>query len=448
MNISRSSESSNNYRSFIDDKGSKAAVTLNVSINGTAFDLVYNAQDEAFDGSPSQKALGIVNFAEHYNCGYALLLGTDCWVSANSGISLQAQIESNEQIIYQYDLLVLPLDDSIYIAELSDGFVTREKVQPVEQAIEFLNEYEGSKAILAGGKMSRVLDNENYPVNCEGDVFISGDDALPFTFQPLNWLLLKNKFYHHRLLVPFSMALAVVALVIVILIKLQGNQPEPEPELVPQLEVQPLISEIPKVEVAPKLTVFSSNLKNSAGQLLQSLLPRLADANLDFFKTCRLKQITVSNTHVVFSGEKMDNTNVQYMGCGYDRLRQVTNALSFDLSIEDYNWEAKADLAIEEAQPTSRTDFVTTMKRLQLLSDYIHWQFNVVETNHEGEEQEVRIILSGDNLKIQALEAITEVFMSLSAKFDNASFNFSADHLQLVDASMEFTLFTGTEVDL
>ena len=446
MNISKSSNSSNNYRSLIDDKDSKAAVTLNVSINGIAFDLVYNAQDEGFDGSPSQKALGIVNFAEHYSCGYALLLGTDCWVSANSGISLQAQIESNDQIIFQYDLLVLPLDDSIYIAELSDGFVTREKVQPVEQAIEFLNEHEGSKAILAGGKMSRALENENYPVNCKADVFISGGDALPFTFQPLNWLLLKNKFYHHRLLVPFSMALAVVALVIVILIKLQGNQPEPE--LVPQLEVQPSISEIPKVVVAPKLTVFSSNLKNSAGQLLQGLSTRLADANLDFFKTCRLKQITVSNTHVVFSGEKMDNTDVQYIGCGYDRLRQVTNALSFDLSIEDYNWEAKADLAIEEAQPTSRTDFVTTMKRLQLLSDYIHWQFNILEINHDGKEQEVRVTLSGDNLQVQALEAITEVFMSLSAKFENASLNFNTDHLELVDASMEFTLFTGTEVDL
>lgn len=446
MNSSVLSDLSQNYRSLIDDEGSKGAVTLNVSINGTGFDLVYNAQDEAFDGSPSQKASGIVNFAEHYRCGYALLLGTDCWVSANSGISLQAQIESNEQIIFQYDLLVLPLDDSIYIAELSDGFVTREKVQPVEQAIEFLNEHEGSKAILAGGKMSRVLDNENYPVNCKAEIFITGNDALPFTFQPLNWLLLKNKLYHHRLLVPLSIALAIVALIIVILIKLQGNQPEPE--LVPQLEVQPLITDLPKVVPPPQLIRIPSNLKNSAGQLLQSLSTTLVSTNLDFFKTCRLKKITVNNNHIAFSGEKMDNTDVQYMGCGYDRLRQVSNALSFDLSIEDNSWEAKADLAVAEAEPTSRTDFVKTMKRLQLLSDYIHWQFNIVETNHDGKEQEVRVTLSGDNLQVQALEAITEVFMSLSAKFENASLNFNADHLQLVDASMEFTLFTGTEVDL
>ena len=447
MNIFKDPDLSQNYLSLIDgDEDSKGAVSLNVSINGRAFDLVYNAQDEAFDGAPSQKALGIVNFAKYYSCGYALLLGTDCWVSANSGISLQAQIESNEQIIYHYDLLVLPLDDSIYIAELSDGFVTKEKVQPVEQAIEFLNEHEGSKAILAGGKMSRVLDNENYPVNCKAEVFTTGIDALPFTFQPLNWLLLKNKLYHHRLLVPLSTVLAIVAVVIVTLIKLQGNQPEPE--LVPQLEVQPLITELPKVVPPPKLIRVSSDLKNSAGQLLQSLLPSLADANLDFFKTCRLKKITINKNHIAFSGEKMDNTDVQYMGCGYDRLQQVTSALSFDLSIEDNSWEAKADLAVAEAQPTSRTDFVKTMKRLQLLSDYIHWQFNIVETNHDGKEQEVRVTLTGDNLQVQALEAITEVFMSLSARFENASLNFNADHLELVDASMEFTLFTGTEVDL
>ena len=156
-----------NYRSIIDgDETLKEAVTLNLSINGTAFDLVYNARDEAFDGSPRQIAEGIVNFANHYQCGYALLLGKDCWVSANSGISFQAQIESNEQINQQYDLVVLPLDDSIYTAELSDGFVTREKVQPIKQALEFLTDHEGSKAILAGGKMSRVLDHENFPLNC------------------------------------------------------------------------------------------------------------------------------------------------------------------------------------------------------------------------------------------------------------------------------------------
>ena len=71
-----------------------------------------------------------------------------------------------------------------------------------------------------------------------------------------------------------------------------------------------------------------------------------------------------------------------------------------------------------------------------------------METNHDGKEQEVRVTLTGDNLQVQALEAITEVFMSLSARFENASLNFNADHLELVDASMEFTLFTGTEVDL
>lgn len=443
MNIESKPNAQANYRSMIggdSDDISKGAVTLNLSIYGTSFDLIYNAPDEAFDGSPRQVASGIVNFASHYRCGYVLLLGKDCWISANPGISFQAQIESNEQINQQYDVVVLPLDDSIYIAELSDGFVTREKVQPTEQALDFLADHKGSKAILAGGEMSRALEHKGFPVNCEEEIYFSDSKVSPYSFISLNWFLVKNKLYHHRLLVPLTILLAIFAFIIGTVIKLQSIQPE-------QVIIQPQVPEVAKAVVPAKIAVIPSNLRNSAGQFLQQISPRLSGPSLDFLKTCRLKQISINHSYITYSGEKMDNTDERLLGCGYDRLRKLAPALSLELTIEGYVWNAKTKLAAENPQSTPRSDFVRTMSRLKLLGEYIHWPFEIVETTHKGKQQEVRVAFSATNLTMQGLEAITEVFMSLSAEFESAHLSFNPDNLKLVNANFEFTVFTSSEVD-
>lgn len=431
---------SESYRSIIDGHGAtNEAVTLNLSINGTAFDLVYNARDDAFDGSPGQIAAGIVNFANHYRCGYALLLGKDCWVSANSGISFQAQIESNKEINQRYDLVVLPLDDSVYIAELRDGFVSSEKVQPVEQALEFLADYAGSKAILAGGKVSKALDAKKYSVNCKARIFYTGNDALPYSFQSLNWLLVKNKLFHLRLLIPLAIFLCVFAFLIIVAMKFKTMQPE-------KAEIKPQLPSVAEAVVQPKMPMLPSNLKNSAGQVLQAISPKLTGSGLDFLKTCRLKEITINSSHLIYRGNKMDNTDMRLIGCGYHRLWEVTQALSLQLAVDGYNWEAKSKNIVGTAQATPRTDFIKTMSRLKFLGEYIHWQFDIINAKDNGKHQEVRVAFSGNNLKKQALDAMTEVFMSLSAKFDNGRLNFNSDSLELVNASLEFTVFTASEV--
>lgn len=422
------------------DSEVKTAISLSLSINDVEFDLIYNAREESFDGTPTHIASGIVNFAKQSNCTYVMLSGNDCWVSTHRGISLLAQIES-DQSINQYDIVVLPLDDAIYIAELNDLLVSKERVQHIDQALELLGEQTGRIAVLPGGKMQLALENQGYVVNVKKSIFITGKDVAPYSFQMLNWVLIKNRLFHLSLLIPVAIILCALLLVVALFISL--NRPEPH---VP-IKIQ---SQVP-VEVNTPSLIVAPLSDNNAASMFKHLGPWLTGPAFDFLRTCRLVNIDINPQRIIYTGEKMDNTQMSLIGCGYKRLQQVTQERQLQLVLKGYNWTVNVQIDPLQAQEVPHTGYVETMDRLQLLAAYIGWDFNISkgDSRHlnstNGSNQTVRVIFSGDHLQDKTMQAFTEVFMGLSADFKKGTLQLNPETLSLVNATFEISVNTISE---
>jgi hypothetical protein len=426
------------------DSEVKTAISLSLSINDVEFDLVYNAREESFDGTPAHIASGIVNFAKQSNCTYVMLSGNDCWVSTHKGISLLAQIES-DQSINHYDIVVLPLDDAIYIAELNDLLVLKERVQHIDQAIELLSDQTGRIAVLPGGRMQLALENHGYAANVKKSIFIAGKDVTPYRFQMLSWVLIKNRLFHLSLLIPVGIILGVLLLIITLSVSLTIDKPKMP------VKVQPSIKPQLSIEVSEPPPVTGKNFNNNAAQMLESLAPWLTGSGFDFLKTCRLLNVDINDKQIIFTGEKMDNTQMSLIGCGYQRLKQVIQERQLQLLLIGYNWIVTVKVDPMQAQRVPSAAYVQTMDRLKLLAAYIGWDFSIPQADFRSSnvnnqrDQSVRVVFSGDHLEANTLAAFTEVFMDLPADFEKGTLILNPETLSLVRATFEISVHTISE---
>lgn len=168
------------------DGGELGAMRLETHINDEPINLVYRAQYEVFDHQDAQLARELVSFAQQNNCKYALLVDGSCWIAEGQGLSVAAQLENNAELNH-YDMIVLPMDDMVYLASMDEGLLQQEKVYPVNKAMEFLLtcQDEQKLAILAGGMASRQLQQAGLDVNCTESLITHGREAKAFTYKPL-----------------------------------------------------------------------------------------------------------------------------------------------------------------------------------------------------------------------------------------------------------------------
>ena len=137
MNDSLFAKTATNSLLGMPDGGELGSMALDVSINGSRFTLIYRAREESFDGSSQQIARGLINFAEQYDCNCALLVGKNCWIAEAKGLSIAAQFEDDSELT-KYQMVVVPLDEMIYLAKVEDGLLSEERVYPIDRALEHL----------------------------------------------------------------------------------------------------------------------------------------------------------------------------------------------------------------------------------------------------------------------------------------------------------------------
>ena len=412
------------------DGGDLGAMSIEAHINSEPINLVYRALDEVFDHRGSQLARELVNFANQHNCNYALLVGGSCWVAESRGLSFAAQLE-NHKVLKNYDMVVMPFDDVIYLAAMDNGLLLQEKVYPVTKALEILLACKNDQqlAILAGGKASNKLQQAGLNINCSASLVTGGKKARAYTYQPLSILLLQHRLYHTRLLLLASKAM--VALLSLGLLFYYFNLEEAKEVIVE------------KVKQAQEVTISQpqENLNNHANQVLLQLKPWLGSPWLDFLTTCRLTEITLKGTRLAYQGQWMD----KLQGCGNSRLRQVVKVKQLQLNDQGDEWRISGIALPISATPKARPSTVQTLDQLQQLALYLGWQLTIQNTLRRGEAREIRISLAGKSFNQAMLKLLSEHFLYLPAQLEQVKLVFNPDNLDIISAEFEFQLFTTGE---
>ena len=436
MNDSLFAKTATNSLLGMPDGGELGSMALEVSINGSPFTLIYRAREESFDGSSQQIARGLINFAEQYDCNYALLVGKNCWIAEAKGLSIAAQFEDDSELT-KYQMVVVPLDEMIYLARVEDGLLSEERVYPIDRALEHLlaerdnNEDKGEIAVLSGGLAAKVLYEHGFEVNFPYDIVTKGKVAQTYTYQTLNSLLLRHQLYHHRLLIPVGIVLAV--LLSLSLIFYYYSQEET------QVIVEEKIQQIQQVVIEKKPDL----LNNHAAQILAQARPWILPPNIDFLTTCRLTSISISGTAVTYYGQWIDNLDPSREGCGNQRLKQVVqDNLQLQLFKPETGWGIRGIQLQIEVDSIPRVPTQQTLHQLELLADFINWQISIQSIDSDGENRDIKLICSGDQLNAPIVDNLISKLATLPARMQQGHLRFDPDSLSLTQAEFSVTLFT------
>ena len=412
------------------DGGELGSMTLETHINGKSFNLIYRAHYEVFDHTGSKLARELVSFAKQHDCGYALLVDGCCWVAENRGLSITAQLE-NHKAFKHYDMIVLPLDEMVYMAFMDKGLLQQEKVYPINKALEVLLPLADTQrlAILAGGMAMSQLQQAGLEVNCSETLVTHAKEAKPYTYQPLSLLLLQHRLYHHRLLLQASILMAVL---LGLGLLFHYFTLEEVKEVVEQKveQVQEVVTAIPP-----------DYANNHASQVLLQLDPWLKAPWLDFLTTCRLTNIRLRGTRLVYQGQWMDTLQ----GCGNFRLRQVVQEQQLQLTNHKDDWRITgAELPIEVTS-LARPNTARTLQQLQQLAVYLGWKLTIKHTKRHGEASNIQVNLAGEHLNQYTLTLLAEHFSPLAARMEQAQLVFDPESLNIIKAELQITLFTTGE---
>ena len=413
------------------DGGELGAMTLETHINGEPINLVYRAQYEVFDHQGAQLARELVSFAQQNNCKYALLVDGSCWIAEGRGLSFAAQLENNAHLNH-YDMIVLPMDDMVYLASMDEGLLQQEKVYPVNKAMEFLLtcQDEQKLAILAGGMASMQLQQAGLETNCAETLITHGREAKAYTYKTLNLLLIQHRLFHPRLLLKVSILITVLLGLGLLFYYLTPKEV--------QEVVEEKVEQVQEVITAPMLDYVN----NHASQVFLHLEPWLKAPWLDFLTTCRLTNINLEGTKVLYQGQWMDDLR---QGCGNSRLRQVVQDNQLQLTNHADGWGINGiELPIALAA-LERTNSAQTLQQLQQLAAYLSWQLAINKIQRKGEIRDIQITLSGDFINQPILAILSQHFAKLPARIEQAQFIFDPDSLSIIKAELEITLFTTGE---
>jgi len=418
------------------DGGELGSMALNVSINGSRFTLIYRAREDSFDGSNQQIARGLVNFARKYHCNYALLVGKNCWIADAKGLSIAAQLEDDDQLKL-YQMVVVPLDEMIYLAKVDNGLLSEEKVYPIDRALEHLiarrsdKENKGKIAVLKGGLAAKALYQNGFEVNFSFEVATRGKVAQTYSYQSLNALLLSQQLYHHRLLIPAGTVLAVL-LGLSLLLYYYSHA-------VTQVMVEEEIEQTQQVELETK----PDFLNNHAAQVLRQIRPWILPPKIDFLNTCRLTSITINSNDLIYYGQWMDSSEPSRQGCGDRRLKQVIrDNLPLELFRTEMGWGVRGIQLTVEGDAIPRVPTQQTLHQLELLANYIDWQISTQSIDSDGDNRNIELIIRGRQLNAPIVDNLISLLMTLPARLQHGHLKFDPDSLSLTHGEFSLMLFT------
>ena len=442
MNDSLFAKTSTNSLLGMPDGGELGSMALDVSINGSRFTLIYRAREDSFDGSSQQIARGLVSFAKQCDCNYALLLGNNCWMAEVKGLSIVAQFEDSPQL-KDYQLVVVPLDEAIYMAEIEDGLVSQEKVYPIAKGLEFLIAQKDNQddklqvAVISGGMAAKALHQEGFEVNYPYEIVTRGKAAQTYTYQSINLLLLKHRLYHPRLLI---LGAAIVAVVLSLSLFFYYYSRE-DTRIIVEQTVEEKVEQIQQIAVVKK----PDFLNNHAAQILRQIRPWILSPQLDFLTTCRLTAIVIGSSDLSYQGQWMDNLVPGKEGCGNKRLKQVIKDNQLQLLRPQAGWEIRGIELVAEVDSVPRVPTQQTLYQLDLLADHIGWQINIQSTDRDGDNRDIKLTLAGDQLDGYILDHLIAKLLTLPARMQRGRLQFNPDSLSLTEAKFYITLFAVGE---
>lgn len=418
------------------DGGELGSMALDVSINGSPFTLIYRAREDSFDGSSQQIARGLVNFARKYHCNYALLVGKNCWIADAKGLSIAAQLEDDDQL-KQYQMVVVPLDEMIYLAKIDNGLLSEEKVYPIERALEHLiatrsdQDNKGEIAILKGGLAAKALHQNGFEINFPFDIAIQGKVAQAYSYQSLNALLLSQKLYHHRLLIPVGALLAALLSLSLLLYYYSHTAT--------QVIVEEEIEQTQLIELETK----PDFLNNHAAQVLRQIRPWILPPKIDFLNTCRLTSITINSNDLIYYGQWMDSLEPSKQGCGNRRLEQVIrDNTSLELFKTQMGWGVRGIQLPVEGEAIPRVPTQQILHQLELLANYIDWQISTQSIDSDGDNRDIELIIRGKQLNAPIVDNLISLLITLPARLQQGHLQFDPDSLSLTQAEFSLMLYT------
>lgn len=424
---------------------SEGAVTLATSVNDHEFQLVYQAREESVGATHLRMAKNIIDFAKSYRCSHVLIIDGSCWISPDKGISVLAQIEGNEKLD-KYDYVVVPLDHAVYIAKINDGIVVEERVRPPDHAITYLQKQQNKEiAVLAGGHASEELASHKFLINCDLSIFTHESEAAKYRFLSINHALINNKLFHQRLFIPLIIVIAPVLIAAFLfsplynVIMAKKNIETTDSFL--DLQIEALAPTAPVIEapITPQIA-----LNNSTSQFLTSIVPWTSGKTIDFLRTCRLKTVELSPQRLKFLGERMSNIKKNQLGCGNSRLDNIARKNKLNITIEENNWQFEIQLKPQPVQTKERQNYLSTIERLELLTQLIGWRLHIVSTIKDSNKQQLRVLLQGKSLNSEILKIISEALSKYASVFNKGSLQYNPNNFDLLDAQFEIDIHTKT----
>jgi hypothetical protein len=455
MDMSESSNQSIDQTSYEDQfalsDASEGAVTLSTSINDNKFQLIYQAKEESVGGTKLRIAKNIVDFAKSYRCSHVLLIDGSCWISPDKGISLLAQIEGNEKLD-KYEYVVFPLDHAVYIAKINEGIVVEERVRPSDRAIAYLQKQKNAEiAILAGGHAYEELASQNFIVNCDLILFTVDSEAKKYRYKAINLVLIANKLFHSRLLIPVVITLVPVLIIAFLFsplysVNIEKTKMETSGSFL-DLDIKPsrlkTATVVKEVPIVPQVI-----LDNNASQLLTEITPWVTGKTINFLRTCRLKTIEISKQSLSFKGERMSNIKKNQLGCGNARLDNIAQANALRINREKDSWSFALAMQPNIAQTTDKKDYSQTIERLELINQHIGWRLNIISTINNGDKQRLKVLLQGKNLNSQVLNVISQGLIHYPTEFIKGTIQFNPNNFDLLDAQFEIDIHTQSSSTL
>ena len=114
------------------------------------------------------------------------------------------------------------------------------------------------------------------------------------------------------------------------------------------------------------------------------------------------------------------------------------------ITSEKNNWQFEIKLNPQPAQTTERQDYLSTIERLELLTQLIGWRLHIVSTIKDGNKQQLRVLLQGKSLNSEIIKIISEALSKYASIFNKGSLQYNPNNFDLLDAQFEIDIHTQT----
>ena len=376
------------------------------SLNGDALVLAINQPFTSVSVTGFELSKQLQQFCKQGRLAHLLMQDNVVWGTSRAAILVGPQIlhwalEGSIKLYW-------PLDESVYVAELSSqsgfSFIVdgTENCMSVMDALEQLEKDENDDTIImvvAGGKQSNGLEAAGFPPTKNGFVL---DGSKPFKTIPVNTFFIRHRLLHFKF-VWWAIGAIVVIVMAFSLIGLEREDPK-------DFFIKPVIT-LPPASGRPAL----------AGELRGLAL---AIQGTDVLQLYGLSAISMAGSELTFSGGSS--------GANLSRLRELAAGFDAALSGRVDNWTLVMSMpAAARVKSQELIAIVDEVDRLVVMANQANIKTTVNESaatiNPRWKDVKVVMVAPGiSSLKLLA-QLLASTLPSPNVKLDQASFAILAD---------------------